>query len=142
MSLRTGFQSTIIRLPIPAAASGVAFSNGGLAIGSLKAGRYLCVLNYALDPVTAGQSITGATAVCTAFNLVGQPNAIALIQQQVSAATAADINSRHACSSIVDLTADASVYISIFATTSAGNYIGSAAVQDTYANTISFIRLQ
>jgi hypothetical protein len=142
MSLRTGFQSTIIKLTIPAAASGVAYSNGGLAIGSLKAGRYLCVLNYGLDPVNAGANITGATAVCTAFNLVGQPTAIALIQQQVVAANAADINCRHSSSSVVDLTADASVYISIFATTSAGNYIGSVAVQDTYANSISFIRLQ
>lgn len=142
MSLKTGFQSTVIKLNIPAAASGVAYSNGGLAIGSLKAGRYLCVLNYALDPVNAGANVTGATGVVTAFSLVGQPTAIALIQQQVAAANLADINCRHACSSVVDLTADANIFISIFATTSAGNYIGSTAVQDTYANTISFIKLQ
>ena len=142
MSLRTGFPSTIIRLPIPAAASGIAYTNGGLTIGSLKQGRYLCVLNYALDPVNGGANITGATAICTAFNIVGQPTAIALIQQQVVAANAADINCRHSSSSVIDLTADANIFISIFATTSAGNYIGSAAVQDTYCNTISFIRLQ
>ena len=142
MSLKTGFPSTIIKLTIPTAASGISYTNGGLTIGSLKQGRYLCVLNYALDPVTVGANISGATAICTAFNLVGQPTAISLIQQQVVAPNLADINCRHSSSSVVDLTADANIYISIFATTSAGNYIGSAAVQDTYCNTISFIRLQ
>lgn len=142
MSLKTGFPATIIKLTIPAAASGVAYSNGGLAIGSLKAGRYMCVLNYALDPVNAGANVTSATGIVTAFSLVGQPTAVALIQQQVAPANLADINCRHSCTSVVDLPVDASVFISIFATTSAGNYIGSTAVQDTYANSISFIKLQ
>lgn len=142
MSTKSGFPSTIIKLTIPAAGSGVAYSNGGLAIGALKAGRYLCVLNYALDPVNAGANITGATAVVTAFSLVGQPTAVALVQQQVAPANLADINCRHTCSSVVDLSVDASVFISIFATTSGGNYVGSGAVQDTFANSISFIKLQ
>lgn len=142
MSNKSGFPSVIIKMTIPAAASGVAFSNGGVSIGSLKSGRYMAYLTYALDPVNAGANITGVTAICTAFSLVGQPNAVGLLQQQVAAANAADVNSRHTFSSVFDLTVDAPVFVSIFATTSAGNYIGAINTQDSLANTISFIKLQ
>lgn len=139
--MKSGFPSTIIKLTIPAAASGVAYTNGGVAIGSLKAGRYICFFNYALDPVNAGANITSVSAICTAFGLVGAGNAVALCQQQVSAANAADVNSRHTFSSLVTLSVDASIFVSISATTSAGNYFGSTLLQDSLSNTLSFIKL-
>lgn len=142
MSLKTGFPSQVIKFTIPATASNVAFNNGTAQIGSLKAGRYLCVLSYSLDPVTAGAQITAVNAFVTATALVGAPTAVSLLSQASQPSTVADVNSRISLCSVVTLSADAPVFFSITATTSGGNYQSTAGVQDSQSNTISFIQLQ
>ena len=142
MSLKNGFPATIIKFAVPASASGVAFTNGGLAIGSLKAGRYLCVLSYALDPVTGGANILTVNSAVTSVAILGAGTAVGLVQYNTQPANIADINARISVSSVVTLPADAPIFISIVATVSAGNYISSAAVLDGQSNSISFIQLQ
>jgi hypothetical protein len=142
MSTKSGFQSTTVQFVAPAAASGAVYSNGGLAITSLKAGKYLVILNFALDPVNVGANITGSTGIVTQTALFGAVGAIALCQLQVSAANAADINSRHSCSNIVTLAADASIFLYLSATVSAGNWQSSTSLQDINCNDICFIKLE
>jgi len=142
MSTKSGFPSTTVQFTAPSTASGAVFSNGGVAITSLKAGKYLVILNFALDPVNAGANLTGTTGIVTQTALFGVAGAIGLCQLQVSAANAADVNSRHSCSNIVTLAADASIFLYLSATTSAGNWQSSTALQDTNCNDICFIRLE
>lgn len=142
MSLKTGFPSSVIKFTIPSTAGGTAFNNATLPIGSLKAGRYLCVLSYALDPVTGGANITSVNASVTAVALLGAGTAIGLVQQNTQPATGADVNSRLSVSSVVTLLADAPIYISIVAATSAGNYQTVAGTLDSQSNSVSFIQLQ
>jgi len=142
MSTKSGFETVVCKLTMPAVASGATFTNGGLPITRLEAGRYLVICNTAIDPVTAGSNITGTTAIVTQTALFNVAGAIGLCQLQVSAANAADVNSRHSCSNIVNLAADADIYVYVMATVSAGNWIGSAAVQDSLCNAISFLKLQ
>jgi hypothetical protein len=142
MASKSGFQTTTVSFVAPAAASAAVYSNGGVAITSLKAGRYLVILNYAIDPVTAGANLTGTTGIVTQTALFGAVGAIGLCQLQVSAANAADVNSRHSCSNIVNLTADANIFLYLSATTSAGNWQSSTALQDTLCNDICFIKIE
>lgn len=142
MSLRTGFETIVCKLTMPSVASGVTFTNGGLAITRLDAGRYLVICNTAIDPVNAGANITGTTAIVSQTAVFPGGTAIGLCQLQVSAANAADVNSRHSCSNIVTLAADADIFVYVQATTSAGNWIGSASLQDSLSNQISFLKLQ
>lgn len=142
MSVKAGFPMSSIKFSIPATASGVAFTNGGLSIGSLKAGRYLCVLSYALDPATGGANILTVNSAVTSVALLGAGTAVGLIQYNTQPANIADVNARISVSSVVVLPADAPIFISISATTSAGNYLTSATVLDGQTNSISFIQLQ
>jgi hypothetical protein len=142
MSSKTGLPSTIIKFNIPATASNVAFNNGTNPIGFLKAGRYLCILSYSLDPVNAGAQITAVNSFITAFALIGGGTAVSLISQASQPATPADVNNRMSLCSAVTLSADASIYLSIIGTTSAGNYQSTAGLQDSLSNTLSFIQLQ
>lgn len=142
MASKSGLPSTIIKFTIPSTASAAAFTNGGVAIGSLKAGRYLCVLSYAIDPVNGLANIATSTAIVTSTALVGAGTAVGLIQLQSSAGAVADANGRFSACSIVTLAADAPIFLSISATTSAGNFIGSTVTQDSLSNSISFILLQ
>lgn len=142
MSVKAGVASTVIKFTIPATASGVAFNNGTTQIGTVKAGRYLCVLSYSLDPVNAGANISSVNAFVTATALVGAPTAVSLISQASQPSTVADVNSRISLCSVVSLAVDSPIFFSIIATTSAGNYISTAGVQDSQSNTISFVQLQ
>jgi hypothetical protein len=142
MSLKAGFPSTVIKFTVPATASGVAFNNGTAQIGTVKAGRYLCVLSYSLDPVTGGANIASVNAFVTGTALVGAPTAVSLLSHASQPATVADVNSRISLCSVVTLAIDTPIFFSIIATTSVGNYISTAGVQDSQSNTISFIQLQ
>lgn len=140
MSLKTSFPSTIIKYTIPQTAA--AFTNGGLPIGSIKAGRYLCILSYALDPVNGGATINSVNVCISAVALFGNVNAIGLIQQNTQPATSGDVNTRITLCSVVTLTIDAPIYISISPTVSAGDYRTVAGSLDSQYNNISFIQLQ
>jgi hypothetical protein len=142
MALRTGFETIVCKLTMPSVASAATFTNGGLAITRLEAGRYLVICNTAIDPVNAGANLTGTTAIVTQTALFGVAGAIGLCQLQVSATNAADINSRHSSSNIVNLVADADIFVYVQATTSAGNWQGSILLQDSLCNQISFLKLQ
>ena len=142
MSSKTGLPSTIIKFTIPATASNVAFNNGTASIGSIKAGRYLCVLSYSIDPINGGAQITAVNAFVTAFALIGGGTAVSLITQASQPSTPADVNSRMSVSSVITLSADANIFLSIIATTSAGNYQSTAGLQDSQSNSLSFIQLQ
>ena len=142
MSSKTGLPSTIIKFTIPATASNVAFNNGTAAIGNIKAGRYLCVLSYSIDPINGGAQITAVNAFVTAFALLGGGTAVSLISQASQPSVPADVNSRMSLCSVVTLSQDAPIFISLIATTSAGNYQSTAGLQDSQSNTISFIQLQ
>ena len=142
MSLKSGFQSTVIPFVIGATNSGAVYSNGGLSIGTLKAGRYLAILCTALDPLNVGANITSTTMICTGVAVFGGAGAVGLAQLSVSAANAADINSRHSCSNIIDLAVDTPIFITISAGTSAGQWQSSTSLQDSLCNRVSFIKLQ
>ena len=142
MSLKTGFQSTIIPLTIGAQNSGSSYTNGGLPILTLQPGRYLVILNMPIDPINVGANITGTQMLVTGGALFGVVGAFGLCQLQVSAANAADINSRHSCSNIFDISIATQVFISISATTSAGQWQSSTAFQDGLCRSLSFLKLQ
>ena len=142
MSTKSGFETIVCPLTMPSVASAATFTNGGVAITRLEAGRYLVICNTAIDPVTAGANLTGTTAIVTRTALFGVAGAVGLCQLQVSAANGADVNSRHSSSNIVTLIADADIFVYVQATVSAGNWQGSTSVQDSLSNNISFLRLQ
>lgn len=142
MSTKSGFQSTIIPLTIPATNSGANYTNGGLPLVTLQPGRYLVILNVPIDPINVGASITGSTMLVTGGALFGVAGAFGLAQMQVSAANAADINSRHSCSNIFDISVATQVFITISATTSAGQFQSSTAFQDGACRSLSFLKLQ
>jgi hypothetical protein len=143
MSNKTGLPSTIIKFTIPSTASNVAFNNGNLAIGNIKAGRYLCILSYSLDPITAGAQITAVNAFITAYAVLGGGTAVSLLTQATQPFTSPDVNSRMSLCSVVTLSTDAPIFISIIATTNIGSpYQTTAGLQDSQSNTLSFIQLQ
>lgn len=142
MSSKSGLETTVVKLTLPSVASAATFTNGGLAITRLEAGRYLVICNTAIDPVNAGANLTGTTSIVTQNALFNVAGAIGLCQLQVSATNAADINARHSCSNIVNLAADADIFVYIQATVSAGNWQGSTSLQDSLCNAISFVKLQ
>jgi len=127
MSTKSGFETIVCPLTMPSVASAATFTNGGVAITRLEAGRYLVICN---------------TAIVTRTALFGVAGAVGLCQLQVSAANGADVNSRHSSSNIVTLIADADIFVYVQATVSAGNWQGSTSVQDSLSNNISFLRLQ
>ena len=141
MSSKSGSPSTIIKFTIPPTASNVAFNNGTNPIGFLKAGRYLCILSYSIDPVNAGAQITAVNCFVTAFSLIGGGTAVSLISQASQPSTPADVNNRMSLCSMVTLTSNAPIYLSIIGTTSAGNYQSTAGLQDSQSNTLSFLQI-
>ena len=142
MSLKTGFQSTIIPITIGATNSGANYTNGGVALTTLQPGRYLVILNVPIDPINVGANISGTTLLVTGGALFGVAGAFGLCQNQVSAANAADVNSRHSCSNIFDISVATQVFITISATTSAGQWQTSTAFQDGACKSLSFLKLQ
>jgi hypothetical protein len=142
MASKSGFQSTIIPLTIGATNSGANFTNGGLPLTTLKPGRYLVILNMPIDPINVGANITGTTLLVTGAAVFGSAGAFGLCQLQVSAANAADINSRHSCSNIFDISVSTQIFITISATTSAGQWQSSTSFQDGACRSLSFIKLE
>ena len=143
MALRTGFETIVCKLTMPSVVDNAVFSNGGLAITRLDAGRYLVICNISIFPVTAGQSMVSTTAVVTQTALFGAVGAIGLCQIQLSAAGAVSTPGRHSCSNIVTLAADADIFVYVQGDTSAGgNWQGSTLLQDSLCNQISFLKLQ
>lgn len=145
MSTKSGFQSTIIPLVIGAQASGLAapYTNGGLSIGTLKAGRYLVIFNTSIDPINVGATITNTQMLLTGNAVFGAVGAFGIVQNQVTATVpTADANSRHSCSNIVDLPNDTPLFVSIAATTSVGQWQSSTSVQDLLCTRVCAIKLQ
>jgi hypothetical protein len=142
MSTKSGFQSTVIPLTIGAINSAASYTNGGLALTTLQPGRYLVILNMPIDAINVGASITGTQMLVTGGAVFGAVGAFGLCQMQVSAANAVDINSRHSCSNIFDISVATQVYISVSATTSAGQWQSSTAFQDGPCRSLSFLKLQ
>lgn len=142
MSIKSGFQSTIIPLTIGATASGANYTNGGLPLVTLQPGRYLVILNVPIDPINVGANITGSTMLVTGGALFGVAGAFGLCQMQVSASNAADVNSRHSCSNIFDISVATQVFITISATVSAGQWQSSTAFQDGACRSLSFLKIQ
>ncbi len=142
MSIKSGFPSTIIPLTIGATASGANYTNGGLPLVTLQPGRYLVILNMPIDPINVGANITGSTMLVTGGALFGVAGAFGLCQMQVSAANAADVNSRHSCSNIFDISVATQVFITISATVSAGQWQSSTAFQDGACRSLSFLKIQ
>jgi hypothetical protein len=142
MSLKSGFPSTIIPLTIGATNSAANYTNGGLPLVTLQPGRYLVILNIPIDPINVGANITGAQMLVTGGAVFGAAGAFGLCQLQVSAANGADINSRHSCSNIFDISVPTQVFISVSATTSAGQWQSSTAFQDGPCRSLSFLKIQ
>jgi hypothetical protein len=142
MASKSGLPSTIIPLTIGATNSGANYTNGGLPLTTLQPGRYLVILNMPIDPINVGANITGTQMLVTGAAVFGAVGAFGLCQLQVSAANAADINSRHSCSNIFTISAATQVFISISATTSAGQWQTSTAFQDGACRSLCFIKLE
>jgi len=143
MSTRSGSPSTVIKFTIPSTASNVAFNNGNASIGFIKAGRYLCVLSYSLDPITAGAQITAVNAFVTAYAILGGGTSVSLLTQATQPFTAPDVNSRMSLCSVITLSTDAPIFLSIIATTNIGSpYQSTLGLQDSQSNTLSFIQIQ
>lgn len=143
MSLKTGFETIVCKLTMPSVVDNATFTNGGLPITRLEAGRYLVICNISIFPVTGGQSMTSTTAVVTQTALFGAVGAIGICQLQLSAPGAASTPSRHSASNIVSLAADADIFVYVQGdTTAASNWQGSTALQDSLCNQISFLKLQ
>ncbi len=143
MSSKAGLPSTIIRYTIPATAGGVAYTNGGVKITSLDAGRYLGCVAYSVDPATVGQTITGVSYAVTQTAVLGGVGAVGLIQHVQSAATGVNVNNQSTNCAIFQIVADDTpIFFSLTATTGAGNYVSSALALDAQSSVISFVKLE
>ena len=142
MASKSGLPSTIIPITIGATASGSNYTNGGLPLTTLQPGRYLVILNMPIDPINAGANITGTTMLVTGGALFGSAGAFGLCQLQGSPTNAADINSRHSCSNIFDISVATQVFILVSATVSAGQWQTSTSFQDGACRSLSFIKLE
>jgi hypothetical protein len=141
MASVSGFPTTVIKFGVPSTPSLGGWINNGNPIGSIKAGRYLVIMNTAISPVTGGSTIQATTFVCTQIAVYGNVGSISLVQTQQTGTTGAGITSRHSSSNVVTITADTQLYIYVGATVSAGNFISSNSVQDSLSNNITFIKM-
>ena len=144
MSTRSGLKTTVVKYTIPSTGTGVAYTNGGLAITTLDAGRYMAQFAYAVQPITAGANITGVSYAVTTGAVLGGGGAVGVLQHIVSAASAA--NAINKCSNMGVFTVSAdntSIFISLTATVSAGNYQSSAAALDIVTGSqVSFVKIE
>jgi hypothetical protein len=142
MSIKSGFQSTIIPLTVGSTASGTSYTNGGLPLVTLQPGRYLVILNLPIGPVTVGSNMTSTTMIVTGGAVAGGVGAFGLCQLQQSATAATDVISRQGCSNIFDISVPTQVFITISATVSAGNWRTSTSFQDGACRNLSFLKIQ
>jgi hypothetical protein len=143
MSTRSGLISRIVKYSIPTTVGSVAYTNGGLPITTLDAGRWLCCLSYAIDPVNAGATLTSVSYAVTQTAVLGGGGAVGLLQHVQSATTGADVIGKSANCSVFQITAENTpIFLSITAVTSAGNYVSSALALDAQSSVISFVKLE
>lgn len=143
MASRSGLITRIVKYSIPSTVGGVAYTNGGVAITTLDAGRWLCCLSYAIDPVNAGASLNSISYAVTQTAVLGGVGAVGLLQHVQSATTGADVNGKCANCSVVQITTDNTpIFLSFTAVTSVGNYITSALALDAQSSVISFVKLE
>lgn len=144
MSTRSGLQTRVVKYTIPSTGTGVAYTNGGVAITTLDAGRYMAQFAYAVQPITAGANITGVSYALTTVAVLGGGGAIGVLQHIVSAASAANAINKCSNMGVFSVAADNTpIYLSLTATTSAGNYQSSAAALDTStASQVAFVKIE
>lgn len=143
MSTRSGLKTIIAKFTIPSTGTGVAYTNGGLALTVLDTGRWLIQCSYAIFPNTAGQSISSVSYGITTVAVLGGVGAVGLIQHVQSATTGANIVNKCSNMGVITITADNTpIFLSITGTTTAGNYQGSLAAGDVNATALSFVKIE
>ena len=143
MSTRSGLKTVLCKYTIPSTVGGVAYTNGGLALTTLDAGRYIVQFAYAVAPINAGATINGVSYAVTTGAVLGGGGAVGVIQHIVSAASAANaINKCSNCGVFTVLANNTPIFISLTATTSAGNYQSSAVALDASTGSqVSFVKI-
>lgn len=143
MSNRSGLKTIIAKFTIPTTASGVAYTNGGLALTVLDTGRWLIQCSYAIFPNTVGQSISTVSYGITTVAVLGGVGAVGLLQHVQSATTGVNIVNKCSNMGVITITADNTpVFLSITGTTTAGNYQGSLVAVDVNATALSFVKIE
>ena len=142
MSSASGLPTTFVKYVIPSTATGISFTNSLAPITIVDAGRYLVQFSYAIVPLTGGSNITSVIYAISTVAVLGGVGSVGLIQHNQSAASIANATNKCSNMGVVTIAAnDTPIYISLTATTSAGNYQSSVATLDANASTLSFIKI-
>lgn len=142
MSSKAGMPLVQIKYTVPSLASGVSYTNAGIAITNLDAGVWMVSVCYAFDPITVGAAVQSVFYTLSRTALLGDPTAVGILMHQQSAATGNDVNNKCANTGIVTISADNTpIFFSIGATTSVGNYQSSASTLDSDFCKISFVKI-
>ena len=142
MSTANGLQTTFVKYVIPSTGTGVAYTNAGAPITIVDSGRYLVQFSYAILPITAGANITSVVYAISTVAVLGGVGAVGLIQHNQSAASVANAINKCSNMGVINIAADDTpIYISLTATTSAGNYQTAVSTLDAVASTLTFIKI-
>jgi hypothetical protein len=133
----------VCKYTIPSTGTGVAFTNSGVAITTLDAGRYLVQFAYAVQPITAGANISGVSYAVTTVAVLGGAGAVGVLQHIVSASSGANAINKCSNCGIFTVSADNTpIYISLTATVSAGNYQSAVSTLDTATGSqVAFVKI-
>ena len=142
MSSASGLSNVVIKYRAPPTGSGslTPYTNGGLPITLLDRGRYLVQFAYAVQPITAGASVTSVSYALTTGAV--SPGGVGLIQHVQSAASGANIINKCSNMGVITITAaDTPIYLSLTATLSAGDWQSSLSALDAAASIVSFVKI-